>query len=560
MSVATARRAATHARKAIKTPATKASHEAAPGQPAPGIAPVLPEHFVEIPPNAYKTLSAIREMGYGSIESVLDLVDNSIDAGATRIAVQVRKIDKTDADSGIIIDVLDNGSGMDEATLSQALRLGSDTERSEGDLGKYGMGLVTASLSMAQTIYVLTRKAGAKAFEANFDMAAIKQHNKFLVTLRGATDNAKVVEFIPDHGTFVRLSAIDRINDTNVQRFAAKLRTAMAQVYRNFMRGPHKVKFVVNRQAVQAADPLMRDHPATRTLVDTDLSVGNVKFHLTAVELPDLGQVGDEEAGISPHNSGFYVTRNGRQILGGETFGFYRTHHAYSHFRAEVAFGGDADHLFHVDIKKSAIHPDDALLARLKEATDKAIAEVGRSGRERPAESAAKLKLDHGTEFIQQRLALLDNKPAEPKGNGNGKGGDTDPAPRVKLKAADHKAAAEREATNGAAEPAKGGKAEAAPAAPTHEPRVRFTEMDAGVSPAILVDWVEKDGQWLIRINPAHPFSRMVADARHKFANSMLTMIAFALAQTGHDRKNGAEFVAAVGDKLATLLGVPAEA
>jgi hypothetical protein len=106
----------------------------------------LPQHMREIPPNAFKTLTAIREMGYDSFASIMDLVDNSIDAKATKIAVQIRGGEK----ASIFIDILDNGVGMDEATLAQALRLGSDTERKATDLGKYGMGLVSASLSMAK--------------------------------------------------------------------------------------------------------------------------------------------------------------------------------------------------------------------------------------------------------------------------------------------------------------------------------------------------------------------------------------------------------------------------
>jgi hypothetical protein len=114
---------------------------------AKAVAAKTKQQFTEVAPNAAKTLSALREMGYDSFSSVLDLIDNSIDAEATKIAVTMKEAGKD-----IVIDIRDNGSGMDEKTLTEALRLGSDTEHDvKEDLGKFGMGLVTASISLAAT-------------------------------------------------------------------------------------------------------------------------------------------------------------------------------------------------------------------------------------------------------------------------------------------------------------------------------------------------------------------------------------------------------------------------
>src|SRR5437588_2789528 len=94
---------------------------------------------LENPPHARRTMEALRELGYDSYASILDIIDNSIDAQATKIDITIKE------DSGdIIITIDDDGTAMDEETLSEALRLGSDTEREATDLGKFGMGLVTA--------------------------------------------------------------------------------------------------------------------------------------------------------------------------------------------------------------------------------------------------------------------------------------------------------------------------------------------------------------------------------------------------------------------------------
>src|SRR5438093_12039984 len=90
-----------------------------------------PESFRDNPPNARRTIEALRELGYDSYASVMDLLDNSIDAQASNIEVTISE-EKGD----IRITIEDDGLGMDEDTLGEALRLGSDAERETGDLGK----------------------------------------------------------------------------------------------------------------------------------------------------------------------------------------------------------------------------------------------------------------------------------------------------------------------------------------------------------------------------------------------------------------------------------------
>src|SRR5215510_2180179 len=82
------------------------------------------QQLVENPPNARRTMEALREMGYDSYASILDIIDNSIDAQASAIRVEI-----AEQKGDIVITIEDDGCGMDEETLSEALRLGSDTER-----------------------------------------------------------------------------------------------------------------------------------------------------------------------------------------------------------------------------------------------------------------------------------------------------------------------------------------------------------------------------------------------------------------------------------------------
>src|SRR6266576_3063251 len=130
---------------------------------------------LENPPHARRTMEALRDMGYDSYASILDIIDNSVDAHATIIDIEIGE-QKGD----IVITIDDDGTGMDEETLSEALRLGSDTERDAGDLGKFGMGLVTASIGLSQRVEVLTNEVDGTLFSGGFDLEQIAAENKFV--------------------------------------------------------------------------------------------------------------------------------------------------------------------------------------------------------------------------------------------------------------------------------------------------------------------------------------------------------------------------------------------
>lgn len=501
--------------------------------------------FTEVAPNAKRTLEALREMGYDSFASIMDLLDNSVDAAAKRVEIWIRETGKS-----ITVEILDDGRGMDEKTLAESLRLGSDTEHTKTDLGKFGMGLVTASLSMARSIYVLTRQDGKPAYEADFDLDTISHHNRFVISLRPASGKA-VINTLEKHGTLVKLTNIDRINDRNVARFAANLRTKLGQVYRHFLE--QGVEILVNGRKVQRYDPLLLDHPETEIVLDTKLDLGDgTEATLKVVELPELGTQGDAEANIFPHNSGFYVVRNGREIIAGETFGFYRHHHSYSHFRAELAYQGQTT-VFHEDIKKSSIHPDDKLLDKLRKLTEKLIAQSGRRGRDRGGDEPVRLTHKATQEVINNKFALIakgptaadlaavragtpapEAKPAEPEApKKRGR-------PTKEEAEARAKAQAEEEAKRAALPP---------------QPKVEFIEVDAGEKGRFFQVETDKKGNITVQYNSRHPLVRMVAETKQPKVAAVLDMLSFALAKAEIDVPEGKKLINRACDYLAILAG-----
>lgn len=467
--------------------------------------------FIEIPPNAARTMSAMREMGYDSFASIMDLIDNSIDAGAETIEVAIKELGK----GSLVIDILDDGRGMDDETLTEALKLGSRVEHVDPHkrLGKYGMGLVTASISMSRNVWIVTREEGKTAYETTFDLDTIDRENRFVITAPRPADSRRVIDVFghDGHGTLVRLSKIDRINDTNVSRFAATLRTKLGQTYRHFL--TTGVKIVVNSRRVQRYDPLMLDHPETEVVLDQTIDLGDgTKATLKVVELPELGQIGDSEANIFPHNSGFYVVRNNREIISGETFGFYRHHHSYSHFRAELAYHGESS-VFHEDIKKASIHPDDRLREKLLKITKPLIEQSGRRGRERGEERPITLSTKTADVINAKLAAASDNS---------------------------------KSAVKESKKPEE--KTESRP-----QMQVEFSTVPA-TGTGRFYHAEQKDGKFVVYYDSKHPLVRLVAEQKQRQAQSVLDMIAFSLARAEAEARGDVDkLLARAGEYLAML-------
>jgi len=314
--------------------------------------------IVENPPSAKRLMSSLRNLGYDSYRAMMDLVDNSIDAEAKVIEVEIRG-----SKDDLTISVSDNGCGMDEVTLKEALRLGSETTHDVTDLGTFGLGLVTASISQAKRIEVVTKAIGGSVLRGGFDLEEMERENKFLIWIEPADDT----DYHGPHGTVVTLTNVDSISNWDAQTFANTLRRRIGQTFRKFLRSGVTIK--VNGKAAEPIDPLMLSHPDTQIVLDDVLEIGDgFVIEVKAVELPDLGISGNSEAGITPRNAGFYVVRNNREIIVSESFDLFTKHAEVSHFRAEVSFDGSLDSYFRVDVTKSRIDvTNQAFVDKLRE-------------------------------------------------------------------------------------------------------------------------------------------------------------------------------------------------
>src|SRR5712692_3370844 len=108
--------------------------------------------MVEVIPSARRLVRSLRDLGYDFVHAIADLVDNSIAAGASRMAVDMKW---SGPDSWV--RMTDNGTGMSGTIITEAMRFGSERDYEVDDLGKFGLGLKTASLSQCRRLTVASR-------------------------------------------------------------------------------------------------------------------------------------------------------------------------------------------------------------------------------------------------------------------------------------------------------------------------------------------------------------------------------------------------------------------
>ena len=341
----------------------------------------------QLPPSAGRVISSLRDAGYDFNTAVADIVDNSIAAQATSVWISAL-MDSNDGQ--IDIAIVDNGAGMSPDEVMNAMKYGSDERSDCHSLGKFGLGLKTASSSQCRRISLISRKSGEeKPFKLVLDIDhALKEDKWEYIELEPTRLDLNYLRRIADghSGTVVRWEKCDRIlprkyrkpgGQTHQAAFDKKieaLRFHLAIVFHRFLdssdnRAPNVV-LRVNGVPVRPWNPFCSDLEKTETTfrgdVAAETSLGtNSAFHVAAFIVPSRGELADEEMervfpkGITPDKlQGIYVFRENRLIHWGDWCQLCRTEFHYRLCRIELSFDASLDELFNVDFKKSRISID----------------------------------------------------------------------------------------------------------------------------------------------------------------------------------------------------------
>ena len=331
---------------------------------------------VKLPPDASVLLESMRAIGYEPATAVADLVDNSITAGAGHVSVRF--------DPGLprSLAILDDGAGMNEAELLRAMRHGSRSPndvRAENDLGRFGLGLKTASLSQCRRLTVVSKKNGIEhGMVWDLDDVTVD----WVAGLLEAAD-LKAVPFIDElepmpHGTLIvwekldRLAAGDPGDGSVMSERMQQVADHLSLVFHRYLSDrPAKLTIDVNLQPVVPLNPFLEGDGATIG-EEERITVDGHPIVLRSYTLPHISRLtrsqiekAGGEIGLR-RQQGFYVYRNRRLIVWGTWFRMFRQEELTKLTRVRVDVPNALDHLWSLDIKKSAARPPEVIRDRLK--------------------------------------------------------------------------------------------------------------------------------------------------------------------------------------------------
>lgn len=371
-------------------------------------------------PDAPRLIFGLRDTGYNVKTAAADILDNSIAAKADEIKIEITLCD----DGRKLVYFGDNGEGMDAAGVYSAMRYGAPERENPESLGKFGLGLKTASSSVCLKYTIISRKTPDQALaKLAWDLDHVAQKKKWEMLQESVTaDECEMFgELCGNKGTLVIWEKCDRIltkeyeaggskEKLAINRLAESLAKHFSLVYHRFLDKDddreRNLNIIINQNHVEGWNPF---YPARseqvlakeKQTIVLELPDGSKEdASIRAWILPHRSDMTKEEekacARISNRAQGFYIYREGRLIQDGswmEVFGPSEPH--TSLLRIEFDFGHELDDLFRIDVKKSRIlfHPD--LEDGLRDLLQPVYREAGRRYRRQNREKTNTHNIDH---------------------------------------------------------------------------------------------------------------------------------------------------------------------
>lgn len=343
---------------------------------------------IEMIPSARRLMESLRDIGYDLPAAVADLVDNSLDADARSVDVDFVH----DRDGGWI-RIADDGLGMTEGELDEAMRYGSSRDYSSRDLGHFGLGLKTASLSQCRRLTVATRSSDRGRIRIRrWDLDRVAETDAWELERLGVRDApAALVEPLAGRtGTVVLWQRLDRVlgprqpgGDAAGRRLeaaSAEVAEHLAMVFHRFISGEAPGSSLVLRVdgvPVEAWDPFARSEPMTQVLAPQELPLEYARARHSVVVQPYLlpsqhhfSSPAAHEAAGGPkrwnRQQGLYIYRRDRLIQSG---GWNRLRTLDEHAKlARIALDvpPDADGAFRTNVAKMTVGLPDGLRPPLR--------------------------------------------------------------------------------------------------------------------------------------------------------------------------------------------------
>ena len=335
---------------------------------------------LEVPPLASQLMQSLRSIGYTTQAAIADVIDNSLGAEATRIEIDFAHSPRA------YVSIVDNGVGMSRDELLQAMRYGSRDPREVrlgNDLGRFGLGLKTASLSQCRRLTVATLRENQFSI-AVWDVDECERRGCWwLLTPERSAVSDELIETLRafGHGTAVIWENLDRLlgNSTASSRRAlddtmAATADHLALTFHRFQNGGlgRRVSITVNGLKLPAVDPFLEGHQRGQALHAEKFSIDGhvvtvspfVLPYPLKLKTPDLEKSGGRERLKVGH--GFYIYRGGRLVVPGGWFRIVPADDLVRLARIRVDVPVELDYIWKVDVRKATAEPPPALRDHLK--------------------------------------------------------------------------------------------------------------------------------------------------------------------------------------------------
>lgn len=319
-------------------------------------------------PEAASMIETFRAIGYNIETAVADIIDNSISAGAKNVWVS---FDWLGSDTWLAVK--DDGSGMNDKELIQAMRPGSKnplSDRSSNDLGRFGLGLKTASFSQARKLSVISKQENFVSVYWTWDLDFVKQ-----------TGNWDLIKYLPNEnfekeisklksGTIVIWNDIDRVvkdfkqdDKKALDKFLfimEQVKKHLEMVFHKFIE-QNKINIFLQEEKIIAWNPFLQNESTTQIFPKEKIQNGNVEIE--GFVLPHKSKISEEQYKIAEgakgwnEQQGFYIYRNERLLLAGDWLGLFRKEEHYKLTRIQIDLPNSLDAEWQIDIKKSVARP-----------------------------------------------------------------------------------------------------------------------------------------------------------------------------------------------------------
>ena len=319
---------------------------------------------IDAPPTAAALMESTRSIGYSFDSAVADIIDNSISAGATH--VWIRSVPSDDP----YVAILDDGAGMGAHSLAEAMRYGTNPnmQRSETDLGRFGLGMKMASLSQCRMLTVVSKCEG-EVNACRWNLDRVIQTDQWTLQIP-SMDDINILPLIDsltdlNSGTLVVWQNLDKLKERsmNIEESMAdairSFRSHISLVFHRFLDTSYggSLSIEVNGTTVEPLDPFLSKNTKVSRLPEQNVIIQGQAITIKPFVLPPESSLSRRDialmGGAQRKLQGFWVYRNRRLIIPGTWFRLTGNKELTKLARVMVDIPNTLDSIWDIDVKKS---------------------------------------------------------------------------------------------------------------------------------------------------------------------------------------------------------------